>query len=121
MTSEELVVEMEQKRCTAILDGRIDDLEALLADDLVVVHGSGKIDTKSSFLALARSGQYVGWRETDLKVKVYDGVAVVTGHRSVQVRRPDVERSVEARFVTVWVKHGDAWRNILSQSSNISA
>jgi ketosteroid isomerase-like protein len=122
MTIQDLIVQHENQRAQAIVARDAKALDGFLADDLVFVHSNGHIDTKASFIALAVSGQYVGWTQAELDVKVYDTVAVVAGHRSVDVqRRSQARRSVNTRFVDIWVLEGDAWRNTRSQSSALPA
>ena len=42
--------ELESKRCTALVEGNADFIAALLADDLVHIHGNATIDNKAGYL-----------------------------------------------------------------------
>jgi mannose-6-phosphate isomerase-like protein (cupin superfamily) len=72
------IVALEQSRCQAITNGNVDTLAAMLADDYVHVHGTGKVDTKAGFLSNIQQHP----RRTErgaLTVRLYGDIAVVTG------------------------------------------
>jgi mannose-6-phosphate isomerase-like protein (cupin superfamily)/ketosteroid isomerase-like protein len=74
------ILALEQTRCQAITAGDVKTLSAMLADDYVHVHGTGKIDTKAGFLANIQQNP----RRTErgpLTIRLYGDTAVVTGEQ----------------------------------------
>ncbi len=51
------VIELDRKRMNAMAQKDIATLNALLSDDLVYTHSTGRLDTKHSLIGAMESGQ----------------------------------------------------------------
>ena len=94
--SEQVIQEisrLEDRRIEAMLKNDFSALDKLLANDLAYTHSSAKVDSKASFIEALRSGatHYKKIDRHDVKVRVHDTTALVTGgaHISVTVGGKD--------------------------------
>ena len=69
---------LELKRCSAITDGDVDTLRAMLSDDYVHVHMTGLVDTRDGHLKAVSSRPRRTTRG-ELTIRVYNDLAVLTG------------------------------------------
>jgi ketosteroid isomerase-like protein len=88
-------------------------LDELLADDLVYIHASGKVDDKPAFLKAVRSRGYLGFARRQAEARLFGDVAVVTGLADIHVHET---LRFDAMFTDVWVKCG-TWKNVAWQST----
>jgi len=96
-------------------------LDQLLAPELVYIDYDGSIMTKAEFLAAAKNDslspeQIVNEKQTAI---VFGDCAVVTGvyrEKGMNKGKPYTRRG---RFTDTWVKTGDTWRCVASQSTLI--
>lgn len=109
MSTEEALA-CEQARADAFAGGDAESLGKLLADELVFVHASGKVDSKQSYLEFVRSGaaSYQGVDNSDMSVQIFDHVAVVNGIVSAKVMHEGVLKSPRNHFISTWVKRNGA-------------
>jgi len=94
-------------------------MEHILADDFVLVTGSGKVYTKSDLLRDARTGvdRYEHQEDTDQSVRVFGDTAVVTAklwEKGSENGKP-FDRIVW--FSDTYVRTADGWRYVFGQSS----
>ena len=115
------VQKLEAQRFDAMIRGDAAALDALLADDLVYTHASGKVDTKASFLDDIKAGQlrYKVIRPEDPKLSVYGDTAVATGLASFEVNNHGQELNMKLRYTDVWVNRGGQWRMVAWQSTRL--
>lgn len=61
-------------------------LQRYLADDLVYTHGGGKTQTKAEYIADVITGpsHYESFTESDVKIRIYGKIAVLTGFVDVK-------------------------------------
>jgi ketosteroid isomerase-like protein len=94
-------------------------MAAILADDFVLVTGSGKVFTKADLLAGARSGTvvYEHQEDTNQKVRVWGSTAVVTA--LLWEKGTDGARAFDKRlwFSDTYVKTPAGWRYVFGQAS----
>jgi ketosteroid isomerase-like protein len=108
---------------TAALDNRdVATLEMILADDLIYVHASGRVDTKATMLDAIRSGQihYISWTPKRLNARVNGDTAVLDGEYQVRVTdrrvKPD-PFDVNIFILAVYARRGSRWQQIAWQST----
>jgi ketosteroid isomerase-like protein len=94
-------------------------LEALWADDLEVAVPRMPVLTKQDALRFARSGRmkFLLYRTSDLRVRVYDQTAVVTGRLERRRAIEGKEISDDWRFTKVYVRQGESWRVVSFHAS----
>src|SRR3546814_861558 len=74
------VLHRELERGSALISRDVERLETLIADDLIHIHGNGKVEGKSEYLEGIRA-RYRFYRvdRSGLKIRTYKSVAVLTG------------------------------------------
>lgn len=84
-------------------------LERLLGDDLVYIHSSALVDSKASYIESLRNGQvkYRTMKRSDVKIRTYGCVAIITGLGNFDVTVKGQDLSVEIRFHSIWAKRGN--------------
>jgi ketosteroid isomerase-like protein len=94
-------------------------MDRLLADDFVLVTGSGKIYTKSDLLQEARSGRVIYDRQEDTlqKVRVWGDAAVITA--KLWEKGTDNGKPFDHTlwFTDTYVRTVTGWRYVFGQSS----
>ena len=115
---EQSALDFQSARFTAMIDADMGSLEAFLADDLTYTHTTGWIETKSGFLSTVESGKidYMSITPTDVDVRVYGNVAVITGLAGLQGAVDDRTVSFTIRFLDVSRRVGDSWQLVAWQS-----
>jgi ketosteroid isomerase-like protein len=121
--SEAEVLALEGKRVQAMLSADLATLESVLADDLTYSHSSGKVESKAEFIESVRTGRlkYKSFERSDVKVRIYGEVAVVTGRADVKVQSSGEDLDLPIRYLDVYVKKGGAWKMAAWQSTRLAA
>ena len=115
-------LEAQDRRWALTAGGDLDELDALLTDDMNYTHSSAAVDTKTQFIDSLRSGRvrYVSLEpEGERAVRVYGDAAVVQGVAHVLVKVPDRDIDVRLRFTEMYVKQGGAWKMALWHSTRV--
>lgn len=106
------VREVERLRCDCLMRGDVEQLSALMADDLVHIHGSGHIDDKAGYLdGVTNKFRFSDVERHDLRIRIYGTVAVVTGRltQTVVVRATGASHAIEAVTTQTWNRVGGTW------------
>ena len=108
-------------RFQAMLNADVAALNNVLADDLIYAHTTGTIDSKSSMIDNIGSGaiDYELIEPTDVRIRLYGDVAVVTGSANMQVSVGDQIHQVFIRFIEVYVARDDQWQLVSWQSTRV--
>jgi ketosteroid isomerase-like protein len=98
-------------------------LDMLLASTFVAVEIDGSVSSKSEFLASIKDPSYQPSQAVNeqINVQVYGNAAVVVGIfriKGVDKGKPYVHRE---RFTDTWIKQGQSWQCVASQSTLITA
>ena len=105
--------ELEAARCQALIDGDLDTVDTLVADDLVHVHANGVIDDKAGYMNGLRE-KYVFHQisRPDLNVRVFGNAAIMTGplKQSFSVKGIDARHGVEGVSTQTWIRNDGRWR-----------
>jgi ketosteroid isomerase-like protein len=96
-------------------------LDASLADDLVYVHSTARVETKAEHVANLRAGKphYRGIAPRDRKVRVHGGVGIVNGVSEMHVANAGKEQRFTVRYLAVYAKSAEAWRMVAWQSTKV--
>jgi len=83
-------------------------MERLFADDLVYLHSNGVIDDKAGYIESQRSSAviYRSMQRSDVKVRVFGPVAILTRRAKFEVRVNGDERTANLLFHSIWTKRG---------------
>ena len=106
------ILQCEQHRFAAFMEGDLRTLDALLAANLTFVHSNGHLDSKSQFLGHLSAGDYQFdlIRADDVSVRVYGGIGVLTGTGQMRVQVRHHPASLRYRFTLVYHKVQDRWQ-----------
>jgi hypothetical protein len=99
--------------------GDADVLEKLWADDMEVAVPKMPVMTKADVLKFARSGRmkFLSYRTSDIRVRVYDNAAVVTGRLQRTRSMNGQEISDDWRFTKTYVRETGQWRVVSFHAS----
>jgi ketosteroid isomerase-like protein len=122
--TEKQVRQLERERVEALVRADIKALDRILSDDLTYTHSTGRVDTKASLIDSIKSGtqKYEAMDHTDISVRLFRDVAVMSGTSAVKVRSggPSAElRSFQIRFINVYVKQTGRWQMVAWQSTRL--
>ena len=96
-------------------------LDAALADDLVYVHSTARVESKAENIANLKAGKptYRGIAPRDRKARVVGGVGIVNGVSEMHVENAGKEQRFTVRYLAVYAKSGDGWRMTAWQSTKV--
>jgi hypothetical protein len=105
ITAEE-ALRAEDARYAAQTANDFATMEKLFGADLVYIHSSAAVDDKASYIESMRSGtvKYRTMKRSNVKVRTYGCVAILTGDADFDVTVKGQELSVQLRFHTVYAK-----------------
>ena len=94
-------------------------MERLFGEDLVYIHSSSVVDDKAAYIASMRSGnvKYRVMRRSDVKVRTYGCIAIISGNGDFDVTVKGQEMSVPLRFHSIWAKRPDGLQFISWQAT----
>jgi len=118
------VERIEDERAKAIVNADLSALERLTAPDYVHVETSGRVRTRSEFLAAIdpAAGRYERYENFDSHIQLYGDAAIVSGWFENAYRRADGTRSAKrARHVRVYVLTDGRWLNVVHQATECPA
>ena len=96
----------EDARYAAQMGDDYGALQKLLGNDLVYVHSSAVVDTKATYIDSMKSGtvKYRVMRRSDVTVRTYGCVAIISGLGNFDVTVKGQDVAVEIRFHSIWAK-----------------
>jgi ketosteroid isomerase-like protein len=106
------VLAAEDRRYQAMLEGDLDTLDALCADELSYTHSNGVRDTKAEYFGKVREGYYVYHRidHPVERVQVAGDAAVVVGRMTADLTSGGVRKTIDCLATAVWTRSGSGWR-----------
>ena len=114
-------LEAQDRRWALTAGGDLDELDAMLTDDMNYTHSSAAVDTKAQFLDSLRSGRvrYISIEPEERTVRVYGDTAVVQGVAHLLVKVPDRDIDVRLRFTEMYVNQDGQWKMALWHSTKV--
>lgn len=113
------VAALDTEYQAAVKNNDADTMDRILADDFVVVTGSGKVYTKADLLNMARTKrvQYEHQEDTNKTVRVWGDTAVVTA--LIWLKGVDQGNSFDWHvwFSDTYVRTPSGWRYVHGQAS----
>jgi hypothetical protein len=106
------VLAAEDRRYQAMLDGDLETMDQLCADELSYAHSSGVRDTKDEYLAKVRSGYYVYHRidHPVERVEVVGDAAIVVHRMTADLDVGDTRKTIDNLALAVWTRASGDWR-----------
>lgn len=120
--AEQEILRLEEERCEAILHNDAAAMQRLLADEFIVTDVQGKVHDKADEVALYKDArrQTESWDPSEVKVRVYGDMAVVTQRAAVKDVLEGDRRDVQLRLTHVWVERDGRWQAIARHATRIS-
>jgi ketosteroid isomerase-like protein len=114
-----MVAALDTKYQAAVKANDVAGMDAILADDFILVVGSGKTFNKADLLASARNKDVI-WEhqeDTEQKVRVWGSTAVVTA--LLWEKGTSGGKTIDKKlwFSDVYVKGAQGWRYVFGQAS----
>jgi hypothetical protein len=111
----------EQMRHVAQTSNDFTAMEKIFSPDLVYVHSSSVVDNKQSYIESMRSGNvvYKVMRHTDVEVRTFGCIAIMTGNGNYDVRVNGKDLNVVLRFHSIWQKTDGELKYVSWQSTRI--
>jgi ketosteroid isomerase-like protein len=105
---------LDERRLAWLVQGDIDAMAGLLADELVYTHSNGRVDDKASYLAPLRAGttRYLQYTPSEVSVRLLGDVAILTGRATMRAMVGGEERRNELRFTNVWLRRDGRWQMV---------
>ena len=119
--SEHEVIAADDRRFQAMVKQDWGALDAALADDLVYVHSTARVESKAEHVGNLKSGKpnYRGASPRERKVRVRGDVAIINGVSEMHVENAGKEQRFTVRYLAVYAKTGSAWRMTAWQSTKV--
>jgi ketosteroid isomerase-like protein len=115
--------ELERQRFRAMERVDVATLNRILSDDLVYTHANGLQQTKAELIGVLGSGDFKYESITpgdDVRVRIFDQAAVVTGRASIKIKAHGEEQSFTICYLDVYVKQDGRWQMVAWQSSRVA-
>jgi ketosteroid isomerase-like protein len=113
-----IVADLDTEYQAAVERNDAKTMDRLLADDFVLVVGSGKTYTKADLLEEARSGRIVYERQDDAEktVRVWGDTAVVTALLTAKGKEGTQPVEYRVWFSDTYVRFASGWKYAFAQS-----
>jgi len=113
------VIAIDAQRMTAMSQGDVGTLNALIADELVYTHSSARLDTKQSLIGNMESGStvYTSVVPSDVKAQDLGDSVVLTGSCRISVNSGGNAMSFGVRFTDVYARRSGKWQMVTWQST----
>jgi ketosteroid isomerase-like protein len=113
------ILDMERQAREASLRRDADFSQRTLAEDYVAITPLGQVTTKRDTLSARRSGQlrYDTIDVSDMVVRVYGDMAVVTARADVKGHQLGEDFSGPYRYTRVWVRRTGHWQAVSYQAT----
>ncbi len=117
--SDRTILNLDDQRRVALLNGDTNTIQTLFANELMYVHSSAIVDTKTSYLTALCTGAvvYQSIELRDRQVQIVDGLAILTGIAQMRVVVNAVPQSVHIRYTTTWIKRAQTWQMLVFAST----
>jgi hypothetical protein len=118
---EQVIRQLEGKLQEATLQNDVEATRDLLADNWLNINANGTITTKIQTLEIMPKFQFISITNEDVEIRVYPGVAVVTGRSTRQLEGFDNKLITSKVFFTrVYAQPTGRWQVVTSQATPIS-
>lgn len=111
---EQELARVEGERVEAIKLSNLDVLKRIYAPEYTAVFSlnPGKVVSKIQELALQEPAlrRLRSWEPSNVRIRIYENVGLVTGLACVQDVWRGTERHIHSQFIHIWVKRDDSWQ-----------
>lgn len=120
LSSEQLILQLENEGREATLKNDIEANDRLLADNWVNINPDGSITTKAKLIELLKAGSFkiMSIDNAEVRVRVYGDAAVVTGlSTSKRAGQGDDIVTRQVRFTRVYAKPKGRWQVVSAHNT----
>jgi ketosteroid isomerase-like protein len=116
--TQRIVADLDTEYQAAVKANDVATMDRILADDFVLVVGSGRSYSKADLLEEARSGRlhYEHQEDTEQTVRVWGDTAVVTAKLWARGTEQGAPFEYHVWFSDTYVRTPDGWRYVFGQS-----
>jgi hypothetical protein len=120
--SEHDVIAADDRRFQAMVKQDWAALDASLADDLVYVHSTARVESKKEHIGNLQAGKpnYRGASPRERTVRMKGDVGIVNGVSDMHVENAGKEQRFAIRYLAVYAKSGGRWQMTAWQSTKVS-
>lgn len=113
----------EDARYAAQTSNDFGAMELLFGQDLVYIHSSAVVDNKQTYIESMFSGnvKYRVMRRSEVKVRTYGCLALITGNANFDVTVKGQDIAVELRFHSIWAKRSGGPQFVGWQATRVPA
>jgi hypothetical protein len=110
----EAVLKFERDWCNAYLHGDIDFLQKNVVDDFTLTNSNAQISTKAEDIEELKSGsvKYEVFENREMKPRIYDNTAVVTGWTKVKGSINGKPYETDVAFTDTLVRMNGQWYGV---------
>jgi ketosteroid isomerase-like protein len=119
--SEHEVTAADDRRFQAMVKQDWAALDAALADDLVYVHSTARVESKAEHVANLKAGKphYRGASPRERKVRMRGDVGIINGVSDMHVENAGKEQRFTIRYLAVYAKIAGRWQMTAWQSTKV--
>ncbi|MGO4666944.1 nuclear transport factor 2 family protein [Bosea sp. 2RAB26] len=116
------IEQLEKRRYDAMLQADLAVLGDMLSDNLAYTHSNAARDAKESYLEKvgAKFFDYHAISNEDQEIKVFGDVALVTGVMKAEVTVNGTAKSLNNRYLAVWLREAGEWRFVAYAPTPVS-
>jgi ketosteroid isomerase-like protein len=120
--AEKQVASLSKQAAEAAVKGDSKTMDAIVADDFVVISPVGELVTKAEHLKAMKDGtlRFDSIEHSEEKVRVYGDAAVLTSRGRVKVTIKGRSESLSVRNSEFYAKQGGKWRCVFQQVTRIA-
>jgi len=117
----EVLRNAEKLRESAMARGDIEMLKSLFSDYYYHVESNGRVRSKTQLLLSVQRGEFkfLSYTVDEMEVRLNGPVAVTIGRFTVTREVGPEQRQYSGRFIRVWERDGNRWRNTMHQATEV--
>ena len=120
--TEKQIASLSKQTAEAALKGDAKTMDAIVADDCLVISPVGELVTKEEHLKAMKDGtlRFDSIEHSEVKVRVYGDAAVLTSRGLVKVTIKGRSETLSVRNSEFYAKQGGKWRCVSAQVTRIA-
>jgi ketosteroid isomerase-like protein len=115
--AEDQLIQLEKRWAVAGVKGDAGFFERIAGADYVIVDCDGSVRNKQQEIANFRQEAQTSQTVEDLKVRVYEGSAVVVGKFTIAGTYAGQPNNLSGSFTDVWIRHNRTWQLVSTQNT----
>lgn len=118
LSQEAELLNFEKNIEKAVVAADIPFLDKVYADDFRFKHGTGLVDSKSSWLKAVEQakGKYVSRVLDSVEVEIHDKIGITNGKITVTRKTDKADKKYMVKYVRVYVKKEQQWQMIMHRT-----